>query len=173
MPITRTAPNVVAILVGAMLAAGCSSGSPTSPSATINPSATNSSSTNIAGAWTVTITASPICTQIPSAFRRRTYAATVTQSGANVAVNLGGQVQVTTFVGTASGRTIDWLFAFLEFVTPTSFIATGSSAVTTSSNSAMSTTFSGTYDYFNVDTDTTGRPVSCNAANHQLTFTRR
>ena len=47
---TRRAPNVVTILVGALLAAGCSGGSPTSPSATTTSSA---GSTNVAGAFAV------------------------------------------------------------------------------------------------------------------------
>jgi hypothetical protein len=172
VPITRTAPSVLAILAGAMLAAACSGGSPTSPSATAPGSATNASSTatNIAGAWTVTITASPICTPIPSAVRRRAYAATITQSGANVAVNLGGQTQNIAFSGTISGRNVQWYFAIFEQVTQTSAIATSASAATTLSASAMSADFTATYDYYDFET---GRQASCNAANHQLSFTRR
>jgi hypothetical protein len=169
VPITRTAPSVLAILAGAMLAAACSGGSPTSPSATAPGSATNASSTatNIAG---VTITASPICTPIPSAVRRRAYAATITQSGANVAVNLGGQTQNIAFSGTISGRNVQWYFAIFEQVTQTSAIATSASAATTLSASAMSADFTATYDYYDFET---GRQASCNAANHQLSFTRR
>ena len=72
MLMTRTASIAVAVLAGALLAAGCSDGSPTSPSTTSTPTATPSAgTTNIAGAWTVTVAASPICTQIPTALRRR------------------------------------------------------------------------------------------------------
>lgn len=161
----RSLGRAVAVFASLLAAAACSRDSPTSPTPT--PSGT----TSLAGNWTVTIAASSICTQIPATFRQRTYAATITQSGTNVAVNLA-EAQTIGFSGIVSGRTINWQFAVLTVLdTASSTIAiTVNSTAQTAVSSNMSSTFPGAYDYVDF---TTGRTTSCNAANHQLTFVRR
>ena len=133
------------------------------------PTPTPAPATNIAGNWTLTITASTICTpaQVPAALRRRTYSATITQSGADVVANLTGQFSASVVRGRVSGNTVSWFLYLLETVSSDilGFVNISGSAATTGSDSTMSGPLDGSYIYG-------GASSACSAVDHQLSFAR-
>src|SRR5439155_2061945 len=154
------------MLLAAVFTFGACGGStpsagPTAPTPTAAP--VPATPTNIAGTYTLTIQTSSVCTQLPSQFRTRTYVATITQSGANFAVNLTGNFAVQQLSGTVSGTTISAIGGFVEETT--AFGMSGELHGTVS-GSTISATLNGSFFVG-------GFGGGCNATDHRFTFTRR
>jgi hypothetical protein len=170
-----------ALVFGLLVLAGCdttgtrtqgssngSNGSPTTPTAPTPPSAP----TNISGNWTLAVTASTTCTQIPAAFRRRTYPVMITQTDANFSVLVPSLVNTTP---SCPG---------LVTVNSVNFVACTISEVISNTQTFTVSNFQGTLPIST--SNITGRmrgiiqfqdvaaalSVSCLAADHQFAFTR-
>ena len=147
------------VVLAALVACACGSSAPST-----NPSAPSSATpTNIAGTYTLTIQTSSVCTQLPSQFRTRTYAATITQNGAAFAVNLSGNFAVQQLTGTVTGTTITAVGGFVEEAT--AFGMQGELHGTVS-GSTISATLNGLFFVG-------GFGGGCNATDHRFSFTRR
>ena len=164
-----------ALVIGLLVLAGCdttgtrtqgsSSGSPTTPTPPTGP-------TNIAGNWTLAVTASTSCTQIPAAFRRRTYAVTITQTDANFSVLVPSLVNTTpSCPGFVTGNSVNFVACTIPEVISNTQTFTVSNFQGTLAISASNITgpMSGIIEFQDV---AAGLSVSCPAADHQFAFTR-
>ena len=144
---------VLAAAIGSLMA--CSDSSPAAPT----PPA------NIAGSYTATVTASSTCSaNLPSETRVLSYAADVSQTGANaqVKINPHGGTSVTV-ASTVSGQTVSFPAVSFSATTPggvvVSIVATTGTA-NIAANKEIAGTLSGTFQ--------TASGASCNASDHQL-----
>jgi hypothetical protein len=162
-----TAP---ALLVGLVLLPACGGGS-SSPT----PIPTPIPLAQVAGNYTLTLTASPVCADLPAMGKTTTYAATVTQTDTSVAANLTGNVGTMVLGsgvnGTVSGNSLDLTFAVSEQrIDRRNFYLY--SLVGRGTGVAQGTTISGHVNgilSFASGVD----PISCNATDHRFTFSRQ
>jgi hypothetical protein len=165
--------RVLFVLLGLLI--GCGGGKTPSGPTTPTPSATP---VNIAGTYSLTVTASGVCGTLPSFGQSRTWTVAVTQSGSNMAAAFsGGNFTVAQLSGTVQGNRLDFLFLMLEQLTVGGnfslyTIPAGSGSATITSPSSFSGELSGTIETSQV-IGTTLQERTCNAVNHRFTFTRR
>jgi len=148
---------VLTVLVSACGGGGSSPTGPSTPPAQIP---------QVAGTWTITLVASTACS-LPAAARERLYTARVTQSGAEVAINLIGNFSVNQSTGVARPGGVDVTFLFTEQLNSTSFLSVYGTGFADLSLSFRP--MSGTIHYF--DIFYTDR--SCIATDHRFIATRR
>lgn len=166
---------IAVILVLCQACGGDSSPSPSAPTPQPTPPA------NVAGTYTLVLEASEICTGLPSRVRQRVYTATVTQSGAQLAVNLTrapdtgpemslGDISSNLTSGTVSGNSVSFTFAFTENITGAGFANSEIITVYGVSGEVPVATLAGQWNGYisYLATDRT-----CNAANHGFSFRRR
>lgn len=151
---------------------GCGGSDLTGPTGASASSGTGSSApVNIAGAYTLTLTASAVCTQLPASARTRQYAATITQAGSAATVNLSGgglldyQVSAQIF---GSSATFLIVTGDVNYSTGEGLVINGTATVQVSSSpSVIAGDLNGQFQYVGL----TDR--SCGAANHRFSFARR
>ena len=153
----------IAVAIGSLMACsgGSGGGNPTAPTAPVTNANIDGSSTNIAGPYNGTITASSTCSaNLPPETRVLGFTATITQTGAAVQVQLAGASTVTVS-GTVSGQTVtfpSFSFSGVGRGAGVALVATGGNA-NVAADGSIAGTLSGTYQT---------PSGSCNAANHQL-----
>jgi hypothetical protein len=136
--------------------------------------------TSVAGRYTLTLTASSSCTQLPKDAMTRTYIATVDQDGARVRVTLTGATFLheydspgNQFSGEIHGNAITFGFGgndeegqydFLEQLSPSTRLSVTGTAVGVTTPAGMTLQLTGalTINY--------GALPSCTATDHQLVF---
>lgn len=161
---------VLLALAGVAALTGCGGGSPTAP-----PPPTPIPNAQLAGSYTLTITASGACTTLPSLGRVTTYTANVTQTGTTIALNAAGTVGdmiVNSTTGSVSGNTVTLAVAITEArLNVFNFYSFG-----------IAGSGSGTFDGRNVAGTINGQVAfggsdlavtNCNATDHRFTLARR
>lgn len=160
----------VCSIVSLVLLHACGGGSGSSPS----PVPTPTPDANIAGNYTLQITASDACaSQLPAAARVTQYSAAVTQTGTTVAFNAVGSVgtmPLNQSTGTVSGNTVSLQMAFAEQRNRPLYIyqltATGTGNV---QGSSIGGTLNGLVSYVG----TNFAAIQCSATDHRFEFTRK
>lgn len=154
---------------------------------------------NVAGEYTLTLTADSACTGLPLEARRRAYAATVVQPGANrfhfpVSLNegrfLSGRNRVSVSVAGDFARFViavsidgqsDSNAGIVEQIGDAAYLAIDAGAEGTFGASGIATSLSGSFEYCPGEAAIIGEryqclakaPVSCSSPHHQLTLIRR
>jgi hypothetical protein len=173
---------MVIAAVMAMQACGGSSSSPSAPTPTPSPNPAPTAPANVAGTYTLVLEASMACpggVNFPSRVRQRVYTATVTQSGAQLAVNLsratctGRECSIGSFLsnvssGMVSATAASFVFAFTERLTDDLFANDTITVYGTTADvpiASLAGSWNGFITY--IPTNTT-----CTAANHGFSFRR-
>jgi len=160
---------LVAIAAGVLALPACGGGgSSTNPT----PVPTPTPDANLAGNYTLTLTASSVCTTLAQDAKVTTYSASITQTGTSVAVNVVGNVgNVTnTTVGTVSGNNVSLTVSISELRVQSFY---GYAMAGTGSGTVAGGNISGTV---NGIVEFAGRDfaaVTCNATDHKFAFTKK
>jgi hypothetical protein len=140
----------------------------------------------IAGDWRLTLEASPGCSGLPDAVKRRTYVATFAQSSTSITARLSGATFVHTYYtanylpGRVQGTTLmlhaySWNYygtaeyTFAEQVDDKTVLALSGAGALAIQASTISGTFSGSLI---VSTGPTAPLLACDRPDHRLTFER-
>jgi hypothetical protein len=144
----------IAAAIAPMTACG-GAGSPTTPTSSTPPA-------NIAGPYNANIIASASCAaNLPADARAQIFAATITQTGSAVQMQLvSHQGGTATVSGTVSGQAVSFSSISLNETVGHGATLVASATASVGPNGAITGTLSGTYQ--------TPSGATCNAANHQL-----
>lgn len=176
--------------VGVIVLTGCggANGSPTGPTTTASPAPTQTPTpipapvptptpvapVNIAGTYSLVLTASPVCaSNLPTAARIVRYGATIAQLNADFQTSLtGGDFSSAIFAGTLSGPNLSSLYLTIGdlLISDGTLIVSFSGTGTVSSTGSFGGMFSGSIQSGMLSS---AGSRSCNAFDHQFQFTRR
>lgn len=150
----------IATVIGSVVACGGCSDSPTAPTAT---------PANIAASYDLVINASSACSaNLPAETRALGFIANITQTGSAVQMQLIAKVPGVPELplsGTVSGQTVNFpAFSFTQTMGRGAAFTAAGSATVASNGLSITGTLNGTYQ--------TSSGASCNAANHEIKFTK-
>jgi len=168
---SRNRMTLLAIAAAGVLALPACGGGGSSTTPT--PVPTPIPDANVAGNYTLTLTASTVCTNLADEAKATTYEASITQAGTAVAVNVVGNVGnvISTTLGTVSGNTVSLTVSISEVRATRNFYAYAMAG--TGSGSVAGANIAGTVNGIVEFAGRNFAAVTCNATDHKFTFTKK